>query len=69
MQFPMPSYKGVLSEQEIRNILTYIRLWWTAPQRAHQQAVTRRWADIQQQFAVETTEEPALAPSPTPAGS
>ena len=69
MQFPMPSYKGVLSEQEIRNILSYIRLWWTEPQRAHQQAVTRRWADIQQQFAVETTVEPAPAPSATAGGS
>lgn len=69
MQFPMPSYKGVMSEQEIRNILSYIRLWWTEPQRAHQQAVTRRWAEIQQQFAVDPTLVKTPAPPPTTDGS
>ncbi|HLU11317.1 MAG TPA: cytochrome c [Oceanobacillus sp.] len=62
MQFPMPGFKDILTEQEIRNILAYIRLWWTEPQRAHQRGATRRWAELEQQFSVESTPEGTISP-------
>src|SRR5690606_28070715 len=35
-QFPMASFSPGLSEEEIRAILAYIKLWWTDEQRQHQ---------------------------------
>lgn len=62
MQFPMQGFKVVLTEQQIRNVLAYIRLWWTEPQRAHQRAVTRRWAELEQEFNVDITPEATVEP-------
>jgi mono/diheme cytochrome c family protein len=62
MQFPMRGFRDVLTEQQIRNILAYIRLWWTEPQRSHQRAATRLWADLERQFSAGITAEATAQP-------
>jgi len=52
--YPMPAFGDVLTNQEIDQILAYIRLWWTDEQRAHQTAVTRRRAEIDHEFGLAT---------------
>ena len=37
----MPGFKGVLSDDEIRTILSFIKRHWSARERAHQAGVTR----------------------------
>lgn len=43
-QFPMAAFSPGLSEDDIRAVLAYIRLWWTDEQRAHQAQLTENWA-------------------------
>ncbi len=40
-QYPMAGWGGVLSDEQIMELIAYIRLWWTDDQRAYQAAVTR----------------------------
>lgn len=37
----MPGFEGVLSDDEIRTILSFIKRHWSAQERAHQAALTR----------------------------
>lgn len=37
----MPKWRGILSEDEVSAILSYIKTWWTPGQRAAQAEVTR----------------------------
>lgn len=46
MQFPMPPFEGVLTDEQIMGTLEYISLWWTEEQREGQDAVTERWTQI-----------------------
>lgn len=64
-QFPMAEFGGEngLSEDEIRAILAYIKLWWTDEQREHQATLTRNWDERLRGLGVftpvpETTENP-----------
>ncbi len=38
----MPAFKGKLTEDEIRDILSYIKTWWTDEQRRWQASVTQQ---------------------------
>lgn len=49
-QFPMEPYASVMTDEEIRAVIAYMRLWWTDEQRAHQQRVTEHWAELDQQL-------------------
>ena len=49
-RFQMPAYGEVLTDDEIRQILDYISLWWTDSQREHYQALTAARAEIEAQF-------------------
>lgn len=49
-RFQMPAYGEVMTEEEIRQVLAYISLWWTDSQRAHHEAVTEARAVTDAQF-------------------
>ncbi len=38
----MPAFKGTLTEQDIKAILSYIKTWWSKEQRDWQAEVTRQ---------------------------
>jgi mono/diheme cytochrome c family protein len=40
---PMPAFNALLNDEQINNILDYIKLWWTDEQREHQVGVTTRF--------------------------
>jgi mono/diheme cytochrome c family protein len=39
---PMPAFRAELSEDDVYDILAYIRTWWTPEQRRHQEQVTEQ---------------------------
>ena len=49
-QFIMESYASVMTDQEVRATIAYIKLWWTDEQRAYQQQLTDNWAKIDQRL-------------------
>ena len=51
-RFQMPSYGEVMTEDEIRQVLAYISLWWTDSQREHHQAITEARVTLEDQFPV-----------------
>ncbi len=51
-RFQMPAYSEVMTDEEIRQVLAYIRLWWTDAQREHHAAITEARAEIEAQFPV-----------------
>jgi hypothetical protein len=59
-QYPMPAYGDALSDETINAILTYIKLWWTEEQRAHQRGLTENWARIDRELGIggAETDEP-----------
>ena len=50
--FPMPPFGDVLTDEEIGQILAYIRLWWTDEQRSYQAEVTRRRSEIDRELGI-----------------
>ncbi len=50
-RFQMPAYGEVMTEDEIRQVLAYIALWWTDSQREHSAAITAARAEILAQFS------------------
>lgn len=51
-QYPMPGYEGAMTDQDIADTLDYIRLWWTDEQRAHNERVTARRAELDEQLGL-----------------
>jgi mono/diheme cytochrome c family protein len=49
--FPMPAFEGALTDEQINAIIAYMKTWWTDEQRAYQAEITRRWAEMDAQFA------------------
>ena len=41
----MPAFRGVLTEDDILAILSYIKTWWTPDQRASQADISRRYQE------------------------
>ena len=39
---PMPGFADELSEDDVHAVLSYIKTWWTAEQRDHQERVTEQ---------------------------
>lgn len=54
--FPMPAFEGTLNEEEINQVLDYIRLWWTVEQREYQRNLTRHHAEIDAEFGINANE-------------
>lgn len=50
--FPMPSFEGRLTDEEITAVIEYIKLWWTDEQRDSQRRVTERRAEIEAEFGI-----------------
>jgi len=50
--FPMPSFEGRLTDEEITAVIEYIKLWWTDEQRDSQQRVTERRTEIEAEFGI-----------------
>ncbi|GAB4334512.1 MAG: cytochrome c [Phototrophicales bacterium] len=44
--FPMPGFGEVLSDEEIMQIINFMKHWWTEEQLAYQAEVNQRWNDI-----------------------
>lgn len=61
-QYPMVGWGGVLDDEQIMELIAYIRLWWTDEQRAHQAEVTRNLIAAREESGL-----PAFAPRATPA--
>lgn len=49
-RFQMAGYGEVMTDEEIRQVIAYIRLWWTDLQREHHQALTEARATLEAQF-------------------
>ncbi len=43
----MPPFRGVLTEEEVRDVLAYIKSTWSAEQRSSQSEVSRNWERLQ----------------------
>jgi mono/diheme cytochrome c family protein len=43
--YPMPPFEGVITDEEIDQLIAYISLWWTDEQRQWQAQVTQRRAE------------------------
>ena len=39
----MPAFEGRLTEEQVREVLSYIKMWWTEEQVAWQREVTDNW--------------------------
>lgn len=50
--YPMPSFAGVVTQEEIDQLIDYMRLWWTDDQRAWQVQVTQRRAELDAEFGI-----------------
>ncbi len=50
--FPMPSFEGKFTDEEIIAVIEYIKLWWTDDQRASQQHVTERRTEIEAESGI-----------------
>lgn len=50
--YPMPSFAGVVTQEEIDQLIAYMRLWWTDEQRAWQAQVTQRRAELDAEFGI-----------------
>lgn len=44
--FPMPGFGEVLSDEEIMQIINFMKGWWTEEQLAYQAEINERWNDI-----------------------
>jgi len=44
--YPMTGFGYVFSEGDIRDILAYIKRWWTDEQRAHQAEITAYASEV-----------------------
>lgn len=60
--YPMPPWGGVLTDEQIMGVLSYIKLWWTEEQRQHQADVTANLARARQALTLETTLTPEVTP-------
>lgn len=49
-RFQMAAYGEVMTEEEIRQVLDYMQLWWTDAQREHYAALTAARAEIESRF-------------------
>ena len=54
-RFQMPAYGEVMTEDEIMQVLAYMRLWWTDAQREHHTAITEARAELDAQFGASET--------------
>lgn len=43
----MPAFKDKLNEQDVKDILEYIRTWWTEEQREFQRTATQQVSDYE----------------------
>lgn len=51
-QYPMPAFEGVMTDKEMRQVLTYIKLWWTDEQRRYQIQLTENRTSQNQEFGL-----------------
>lgn len=61
-QYPMLGWKTVMNDQQINNILAYIKLWWTDEQRVHQAQVSANLIRARQESGLEVTAEATETP-------
>lgn len=50
--YPMRPFEGVMTADEITQVLKYIRLWWTDEQRAYQTQLTENRSDQDREFGI-----------------
>lgn len=65
-QYPMLGWGNVLNDYQIRNLLRYIKTFWTDEQRAHQRQVTANLAAAREQAGMNVT--PAVTAEHEPGG-
>jgi mono/diheme cytochrome c family protein len=41
----MPTFRGVLTEEDVKAILTYIKTWWTPEQQQFQADISQRYQE------------------------
>ena len=44
--FPMPGFSSVLDDDEVMEIINFMKGWWTEEQLAYQEEVNQRWNEI-----------------------
>ncbi len=50
--YPMPPFEGLVSDEDVDQLIAYMSLWWTDEQRAWQTQVTQRRAELDAEFGV-----------------
>lgn len=56
-QYPMLGWKAVMNDQQIDNLLAYIKLWWTDDQRTHHAEVSANLVAARQESGLDVTAE------------
>lgn len=54
--YPMPPFEGVITDEEIDQLIAYMALWWTDEQRTWQAQVTQRRAEANAEFGISSNE-------------
>jgi mono/diheme cytochrome c family protein len=52
VHYPMPAFQGAVTDEEIEQLIAYMRLWWTDEQRAWQDEVTQRRAELDAELGI-----------------
>lgn len=70
-QYPMPAFGEDLDDRDIRAVIAYVKLWWTADQRELQARLTDAWDARLRELGItgEIDPLPALTPETMPAQS
>lgn len=56
-QYPMLGWAAVMNDEQIDNLLAYIKLWWTDEQRAHQVEVSANLIAARRESGLDATAE------------
>ncbi|MDZ4770551.1 MAG: cytochrome c [Chloroflexota bacterium] len=50
--YPMPPFEGVVTDEEIDQLIAYMALWWTDEQRVWQEQVTQRRTELDAEYGI-----------------
>lgn len=50
--YPMPPFEGVVTDEEIDQLIAYMSLWWTEEQRVWQTQVTQRRSELDMEYGI-----------------
>jgi mono/diheme cytochrome c family protein len=62
-QYPMLGWKAVMTDEQINNLLAYIKLWWRDEQRTHQAEVSANLIAARQESGLDAIDATAEATS------